>query len=139
MFDAVRNGRSLYSETQRRAWVAAPRSGAAWNTRLARQQVVLAEADGCIQGFMSLRQDGYIDFSYIRPAFQRTGLFRKLFESIEAKAEESSVSRLWTHASLLARPAFEAMAFSVVRRETVELGGETFERYEMEKPLASGA
>lgn len=133
MFDAVRNGPSLYNEAQRRAWVVTPRSGAEWNARLGRQHVVVADEDGELQGFMSLVPDGYIDFAYIRPNHQRTGMFRRLFEAIEKKAGDIGVSRLWTHASLMAHPAFGAMGFEVVRLETVELGGEEFQRYEMEK------
>lgn len=135
MFDAVRSGRSLYSEAQRRAWVAAPRAGAAWRERLAAQQVVLAEADDVVQGFMSLSPDGYIDFAYIRPPFQRTGLFRRLFTAVQDKASELAIPALWTHASLMAQPAFAAVGFVVIQRETVALGGETFDRFKMEKPL----
>lgn len=135
MFDAVHRGRSLYTDTQRRAWVPAPRTGEDWRARLARQHVLLAEADGVAQGFMSLLPNGYIDFAYIRPAFQRTGLFRLLFQAIEGKAAQLEITRLFTHASLVAQPAFRAMGFRVVRPETVKLGGETFDRYEMEKLL----
>jgi putative acetyltransferase len=135
MFDAVHKGRSLYTEAQRRAWAPAPRTGEGWRARLAPQHVLLAEADGVAQGFMSLVPNGYVDFAYIRPSFQGTGLFRRLFEAIQVRATELELTRLWTHASLMAQPAFAAVGFRPVRRETVELSGESLERFEMEKLL----
>ena len=135
MFEAVRCGQSQYNERQRAAWAPSPRSGAQWNDRLRVQDVILAEEDGEILGFMSLSADAYIDFAYIRPKAQQSGLFRQMFEPIERRAEANGFSRLWVHASLTAEPAFSAMGFSIRQAETVELGGEHFQRFEMEKRL----
>jgi len=43
MFDAVRHGRSAYSEEQRRAWVHQLRDGADWFERLDSQTIFVAE------------------------------------------------------------------------------------------------
>jgi putative acetyltransferase len=135
MFDAVRNGPSHYSEGQRQAWVPEPRSGPEWTSRLAAQDIVVAESDARMVGFMSLAAGGYIDFAYIRPEAQRTGLFRQLLDRIVKRANEREHDRLWVHASLMARPAFEALGFSVKKEEEVAIGSERFERFEMERPL----
>ena len=136
VFDAVRSGESRYSEEQRQAWVPEPRSGAQWNERLAAQDVILAEDDdGEALGFMSLAADGYVDFAYVAPRAQHSGLFRLLLERIEGKAAEKGYGRLWTHASLTAEPAFGALGFAIKHREEVELGGQRFERFVMEKVL----
>lgn len=82
---------------------------------------------------MSLEPNGYIDFAYIRPASQGTGLFRQLFSWIERHSVERGDQRLWVHASLMAQPAFTAMGFSVAEHQTVEIGGERFDRAAMEK------
>ncbi len=42
---------------------------------------------------------------------------------------------LWTHASLMAEPAFAKIGFAIRRREQVEIGAETFDRAEMEMRL----
>ena len=97
--------------------------------------VLVADNMTTIVGFMSLAENGYIDFAYIRPATQSTGLFRRLFNEVEELAMQLSEKRLWVHASLMAQPAFTAMGFSIVREEVVELGGQSFQRYEMEKVL----
>ncbi len=136
MFDAVRNGESLYSERQRSAWVPARRSGEDWAARLQAQDVVVAEQDGEAVGFVSLAEGGYVDFAYIRPAAQHTGLFRQLLSRIVERAVAKRQPLLWTHASLMAEPAFAKLGFAVRRRERVRIGDQEFDRCEMEKPLA---
>lgn len=135
MFDAVRNGRSQYTDEQRQAWVPVRRSGDAWIARLNAQTIFVAESAGQIDGFMSLAQNGYIDFAYIRPRAQGTGMFRALFQAIEQLALQISEPRLWVHASLMAQPAFSAVGFQIKETETVELGGQYFQRFVMEKSL----
>ena len=135
MYEAVRTGPSRYAEAQREAWVPAPRSGPSWTDRLAAQTVILDEDEGGVRGFMTFADGGYVDFAYIRPAAQRSGLFRRLLGEIVQRAEARGLDRLWVHASLTAEPAFSACGFTIVRRETVELGGRSFDRFEMERTL----
>ena len=135
MFDAIWTGDSPYDEQQRHAWLPVARSGPEWEERLASQNIILAEAQGRVVGFMSLAAGGYIDFAYIRPAAQDSGLFRRLFQRIEERARARGDHLLWVHASLSAQPAFAAMGFTVRHGEVVELGGEHLQRFEMEMPL----
>ena len=137
MFDAVRNGESRYSQLQRGAWVRGRRSGPEWEARLENQEILLAERDGRGVGFVSLADGGYIDFAYIRPDARRTGLFRQLLTRIVDRAVAKGEPLLWTHASLMAEPAFERLGFAVRRREQVVLGEVNLERCEMEKRLTS--
>ena len=139
MFDAVRNGDSRYGERQREAWVPARRSGADWTARLQSQEIIIAEQGGRPLGFVSLADGGYVDFAYIRPEAQHTGLFRQLMSRIIERAVARREPLLWTHASLMAEPAFERLGFIVRRRERVTIGGESFDRCEMEKRLETSA
>ncbi|MEP3224355.1 MAG: GNAT family N-acetyltransferase [Parasphingorhabdus sp.] len=133
MYTAVRTGKSLYNEKQRQAWVPVPRAGEDWTKRLDAQTIILAENEKQIAGFMSLTADAYLDFAYIRPSFQGSGLFRALYNHIEQVARDASHKRIWVHASLMAKPAFSAVGFSVTSEQTVMIGTESFERFEMEK------
>lgn len=135
MFDAVRNGESRYSEQQRAAWVPARRTGLEWAGRLDRQEVLVGEQDGQLVGFVSLADGGYVDFAYIRPQAQGSGLFRQLLSRIVARAVARGDLRLWTHASMMAEPAFARLGFKVTRREQVRIGDQQFDRCEMEMPL----
>ena len=135
MFDAVRNGESRYTERQREAWVPVRRTGSDWVERLQAQQIIVAEQEGEAVGFMSLSAVGYLDFAYIRPQAQHSGLFRQLLSRIVERAIAKRVPMLWTHASLMAEPAFKSLGFIVRRREQVAIGPETLERCEMERWL----
>jgi putative acetyltransferase len=123
MFDAVRNGESRYTEPQRAAWVPARRAGPEWAQRLQGQEIVVAERNGKAVGFVSLAEGGYVDFAFIRPEAQHTGLFRRLLAHIVERAVEKGEARLWTHASLTAEPAFASLGFTIRKRERVDIGG----------------
>ena len=137
MFDAVRNGPSKYTDAQRAAWVPERRRGVEWESRLAAKDIAIGRDADRIIGFMSIESGGYIDFAFIRPEAQGSGLFRRLFELVEARARAAQEPRLWVHASLMAQPAFAAVGFSVVEHQIVQIGDQTFQRAMMEKPLVT--
>jgi GNAT superfamily N-acetyltransferase len=66
---------------------------------------------------------------------QGTGLFRRLFNSVEAHARAAHEPRLWVHASLMAQPAFAAVGFSITEHQVVQIGDQDLKRAYMEKPL----
>ncbi|MEL7033484.1 MAG: GNAT family N-acetyltransferase [Pseudomonadota bacterium] len=135
MFDAIHHGPSEYTREQSRAWAPVPRSGPDWQARLAKQHIIVAERNDEILGFMSIEPGGYIDFAYIRPNAQGSGLFRRLFMEVLNKARSDGESELSTHASLMAQPAFSAMGFEVDFHETVEVDGQSLARAHMTKTL----
>jgi putative acetyltransferase len=135
VFDAVRNGRSSYSESQLAAWVPEPKSGSDWNNRLLSQTIFVAENSDSLLGFMSLAHGDYIDLAFIRPDARGVGMFRMLYNEIESIACRNNVQRLWVHSSLTARPAFLAVGFRVSNEETLDLGGIQLNRFVMEKSI----
>jgi putative acetyltransferase len=135
VFDAVRNGPSKYTQSQRAAWVPVRRGGEEWVERLKGQVIAIAREETRAVGFMSLAPEGYIDFAFIRPDAQGTGLFRRLFAMIEDKARSQNELRLWTHASLMAEPAFAAVGFTVIEYQVVPIGDQHLNRAMMEKRL----
>ena len=134
MFRAIHEGPSPYSRAQRIAWLAAPNSGADWAERMAAQHVVLGEADE-ITGFMTLTDTGYIDLAYILPAARGRGLFAGLLGGIETEARRIGLTRLTTHASLMAQPAFARHDFAIDHHETVTRNGQRLARAAMSKLL----
>ena len=135
MFESVRHGASAYSESQRIAWMPDVPSGSKWLERLESQTVYVAQQDNNLAGFMSCDQTGYIDLAFIRPKWQGTGTFRRLYSAIEEWAREQKLVRLWVHASLNASGAFAAMGFRTLSEETVEIRGQELNRCVMEKLL----
>ena len=135
MFDAIHKGGSKYTEAQRAAWQSTPNSGTKWVNRLAEQDVWMAEEAGIALAFLTLRNDGYVDMAFVRGDAQGRGLFWRLYQLLEKSAQDAGHRRLWTHASLMAQPAFLAVGFRVIRHESVARHGETLDRAEMEKAL----
>ena len=135
MFDAIHNGPTQYTKAQSEAWAPAPRAGKAWAERLNGKSLILAERSGSVLGFMSIEPGGYIDFAYIRPEGQGSGLFRRLFQEVETRAKAAGETELSTHASLMAQPAFAAMGFDIDFHETVEVDDQQLDRARMAKAL----
>ena len=134
-YRAVREGTSPYTEAQRAAWVRDPHPPDALAARLRDARVVLFRRGAEDVGCMTLSPGGYIDMAFILPAHQGTGVFRALYEALEAQALRDREPRLWTFASLMAQAPFQAAGFRVIRHETVERAGEYLQRAEMEKVL----
>lgn len=135
MYDAIHNGPTQYTDAQSQAWMPVPRQGADWHARLAKQHVILAVLGHEVLGFMSIEPGGYVDFAYIRPSAQGSGLFRRLFAAIMERAAAAGETQLSTHASLMAQPAFAAMGFEIEFHETVEVDGQSLPRAKMVKTL----
>jgi putative acetyltransferase len=72
---------------------------------------------------------------YVHPDFQRRGIARALLQHVEAAARTLNLRRLYTEASITARPAFEAVGFHLIVPQTVTVRGESMRNYRMEKRL----
>lgn len=133
MYDAVHEGRSDYTADQKAAWMPEPRKGEAWIDRLDAQSIITVNDHERTVGFMSLCENGYVDFAYVSAEYQGQGLFGRMFARIEQLANRKGIGSLSTHASLMAQPAFSKMGFKIVQKESVEIRGQSFDRYEMVK------
>ncbi|MEL7090849.1 MAG: GNAT family N-acetyltransferase [Pseudomonadota bacterium] len=128
MFAAIHADQSLYSPAQREAWCPRPPQGPDWAKRLAGQRIWVAGEPPV--GFVTLADGGYVDFAYVLPEAQGRGVFRAMMNALEAVA---TGPRLWTHASLMAQPAFAALGYDIVHHEVVARGDQTLPRALMEK------
>ncbi len=126
-----------YSSEQIAAWAPQPPDLGRWRKRLAGLVVWVAESDGRIVGFCGLGADGHLDLFYVHHLFQRQGVARSLYQHVESEALQKGIRRLFTEASITARPFFEGMGFRVLRGQTVKLRGITFRNYAMEKHITA--
>lgn len=124
-----------YSINQVKAWAPEDIYFRDWAKVCSNRFTYVADDEGAIAGFGELESSGHIDCFYCHKDYQRQGIGSKIYWAIEAKAHELGLNRLYTEASITAKPFFLHKGFSVIREQQVERGGEVFINYAMEKFL----
>jgi putative acetyltransferase len=107
----------------------------AWATRRASRPTFVAECEGVPIGFSDLEADGHLDMMFVHPACQGVGAATLLLAKVEEEARKQHLDRLFTEASLTARPFFERRGFTVIARQSVEKRGQRLTNVRMEKYL----
>ncbi|MBW4606753.1 MAG: GNAT family N-acetyltransferase [Hassallia sp. WJT32-NPBG1] len=124
-----------YSQEQVNAWAPENMDYEVWHKRLQTKLSYIAEDNGEIVGFGELEPDGHIDCFYCHSKYQKMGIGSKLLIHIENSANLQGIKRLYTEASITAKPFFQSKGFSIVKEQQVERRGVTFKNYVMEKYL----
>ncbi len=124
-----------YSSSQVRAWAPDDLYFRNWVEVCSSRFTYVAEIDSAISGFGELEPSGHIDCFYIHKNYRCCGVGSKIYRAIETKALELSINRLFVEASITAKPFFQRMGFSVIKKQKVARRGETFTNYAMEKFL----
>jgi putative acetyltransferase len=120
-----------YTAAQLRAWAPDIMDEGKFGPRRESKATWVAEVDGRIAGFSDLEPDGHIDSLYVHPDFQRRGVARALLRHVEETARAMDLRRLYTEASITARPAFEAVGFRVIVPQAITMRGEAMTIYRM--------
>ena len=128
-----------YSINQVKAWAPDDIYFRDWVSVCSEKFTYVADDNGTIAGFGELESDGHIDCFYCHKNYQRRGVGSKIYQAIEAKANELRIHRLYTEASITAKPFFLGMGFSIIKKQQVECRGESFINYEMEKFLTASS
>jgi putative acetyltransferase len=125
-----------YSPEQIAAWAPDPPDLNHWRNRLSRRMVFVAENDDAVIGFVTFETDGHLDHLYVHHRFQRQGVARALCQRVEQEARSTGINRLFTEASITARPFFERIGFRVVAPQTIQHRGVSFTNFRMVKFLS---
>lgn len=124
-----------YSPVQIAAWASDEIDLTAWTTRFGGRFVLVAESNGRIVGFTDLETDGHIDRFYVSADCQRKGVGKSLLNQLIVEARRRNLPRLFTEASITARPFFERQGFVVDQEQTVVERGVEFCNYRMSLAL----
>ena len=124
-----------YTPEQVAAWASDEIDPAGWDARRRASRTRVAEVDGSVAGFTDVDERGYVDMMFVDPAFARRGVASALLEWAESTARELGAVELSTHASLTARPFFEAHGFSVVVEQQPVLRGVALTNFVMRRDL----
>ena len=107
----------------------------AWQTRLASLELLIAEDDQAIAGFIGFNLDGHIDLLFTAPGHARQGVAATLYAAAEQRLRAAGARELFTEASLTARPFFARQGFSEEQAQTMTRGAVTLQRFAMRKIL----
>ncbi|NWF60874.1 MAG: GNAT family N-acetyltransferase [Fischerella sp.] len=124
-----------YTQEQVDAWAPEDMDYQRWNQNLHSKMTYVAEIDRKIVGFAQLETNGHIDCFYCHQDFQGMGVGSQLLNTIETKAKELGIKRLFTEASITAKGFFERRGFQVIKQQEVELRGMKFINYCMDKEI----
>ena len=124
-----------YTEDQVKAWAPDDADRERWASRRASRPTWVAEIDGVLAGFTDLEPDGHVDMMFVHPDHQGRGVAGALLRQVEAEAARLGLDRLFTEASITARPFFERKGFRVIAPQTVSVRGQDMTHYRMEKGL----
>jgi putative acetyltransferase len=122
-----------YTPAQIDAWAQVDRD--AWAARRLSRPTWVAIMRETVVGFTDLEPDGHLDMMFVHAAHQRAGIATALLATVEAAACTQGLRRIFTEASITARPFFERRGFSVIARQSVEKRGQHFTNFRMEKVL----
>lgn len=134
-FEAVHSGDDdHYSVEQRRAWVPSPVVQEWWLPRLSAAKAWVTSDEHGLTGFISLREDGYLDMFFVSSRARGDGTAIQLYDKLLEQARDSELGRLSTHASHYLRPFLEKRGWQVMAKEVVTRLNVEMERFVMELP-----
>ena len=119
-----------YTKEQLDVWAPKERDLYAWNQSFFLHRTIVAEQDGRIAGFGDMDETGYLDRLYVHKEFQRQGIAAAICDALEGGSEAEEFE---THASITARPFFEARGYEMIRAQKVERQGILLTNYVMRK------
>ena len=124
-----------YNENQLEAW--APKIMDKplnyWDNRFLQGGTVIAEKDGVIIGFGTIKPPDYFDMLYVHKEYQRIGVATMIANEIEKILLNNNITTITTEASITAKPFFEKRGYIVLREQEVEIRGQLLANYRMQK------
>ena len=104
-----------YTPEQLEAWSPDEVNLEAWGRRRAAAWTLVAVDGDRVVGLSDLTDDGVLDMMFVHPDAGGRGVGRQLVEAVLGEARRRGLTRVATHASRTARPAFERLGFVIDR------------------------
>ena len=121
-----------YTPAQIDAWAPAAPDTERWRASLEKHYALVALADGTIAGFGDIDETGYLDRLYVHKDRIRRGVGGALLYELE---NAYPVTEITAHASITAKPFFEAKGYVAVLEQRVTRRGVTMTNFVMKKSL----
>ncbi|SMQ74417.1 Acetyltransferase, GNAT family [Altererythrobacter xiamenensis] len=134
-------GPRAYSRAQVMAWAARHPGAERFVSSATKGALIFIAVDDNDRpvAYALLEPDGHLDMLYCHPDHTRRGLAGQLLAEADLNARRQGISKLYTEASELARPAFQRAGYRVSHRRdfTIEYAGGSvpIHNYAMTKTL----
>ncbi|KGK01573.1 GNAT family N-acetyltransferase [Thalassotalea sp. ND16A] len=135
-FNTIRNVNIKdYSEVQVKAWAPDDYDQSEWYKRISTINPFVAVLNNEIVGYTDIQDDGYIDHFFCHWNHQGKGIGKTLIQVLFAEGQKKGITRLYSHASITAKPFFEHFGFKEIKKQQVKIRGQVLTNYVMEKFL----
>jgi|SRR6056297_2650185 len=124
-----------YDPMQIVAWASDDMDVNPWRERFSGRFAYVGMTDGRTVGFIDMATNGHLDRLFVSAEHQRQGIGRALLARLRSDASEAGIARMFTDASITAKPFFEAAGFTVVREQSVECRGVELINYRMARAV----
>ncbi|MGC3970306.1 MAG: GNAT family N-acetyltransferase [Pirellulales bacterium] len=128
-----------YDSVQIAAWASDEINLTVWTSRFDERFAVVAiddpspAGDERLAGFADMELDGHLDRLFVSADHQRRGVGRMLLEAVVVEAQRLGLVRVFTEASITARPFFAAHEFTTLAEQTVVCRGTAMTNFRMER------
>jgi len=95
----------------------------------------VAVIEELVVGFTDLEPSGHLDNMNAHPEHEGRGVASALLACLEAAARSVGLTRIFTEASITAKPFFERRGSRVLTDQVVEFRGEKLKNYRVERLL----
>lgn len=119
-----------YTEQQLDVWATGRVDLQKWDASLSAHVTLVAVEQGTIVGFGDMDDTGYLDRLYVHRDHQGRGVATAICDDLEGTVP---AEKYVTHASITARPFFEARGYRVVKEQQVDRQGILLTNFVMEK------
>ncbi len=100
-----------------------------WHKSFSEHYTVLAFKNNLVAGFGDIDKSGYLDRLYVHRDYQWQGIGGAICDRLEEKIK----GKIYTYASITAKPFFEKRGYITVKENQVERQGVVLINYLMEK------
>lgn len=136
-FDIVRAADAhQYPLAQLQQWALTGTDPVEWETSLAQHHTVVAEEDQKLVGFGAIAFNGYFNYLFVHPDYQRGGIATHMADTLEKIAEEKAIGVVFIQLTNAVQPFFANRGYKVMKTNTVEQNGKPFQTFIMRKIIA---
>ncbi|MEM6829612.1 MAG: GNAT family N-acetyltransferase, partial [Bacteroidota bacterium] len=123
--------RSDYDMEQLNAWVSKAGDKERWKNFIVDQYFIIAETDGKMAGYSSLKNGNYVNLMYVHKDFLRQGIAGRIYEKLKGESLRLGFHQLTSDVSKTAQPFFETKGFKVIRENKNVIDGIAIVNYHM--------